>query len=80
MTQTLAANPQLARSRPPATASAAATGVSPSAFGSDRGTPPRPEPKPETKPAAKAASNDPVDPDGFKRTFHPGRKAEAPPK
>jgi hypothetical protein len=92
VTQTLAANPQLRQTLPAATATAAA-GLPPAPmppgnsgeFGADYKAPKQPAPKEPTPPpppaAPKAESNDPVDPDGFNRTFHPARKAEGrPPK
>jgi hypothetical protein len=87
VTETLAANPQLAQTLPPADLSAGGSVPATRAVG-EWGTEQRPgekapppvAPKPaeaaKAPPSAapKAEGKDPVDPDGFNQTFHPGRK------
>jgi hypothetical protein len=91
--ETLAANPQLRDTLPPATATASALPAiplppPPSSWGADRaaapapavagGAPPAPPAQGQAAPPAAgeqpAAGSDPVDPEGFNRTYHPGRK------
>jgi hypothetical protein len=80
--ETLAANPQLRESLPPASASASALPAAKPAveagatrWGGDRAAEPVKAPDAPTAPAQ--AANDPVDPDAFNREFHPPRPAPA---